>query len=136
MHFGGMIKVTPARGSRSHLGLLSLLALAGLAANGCKKSSDPAAALTSTGAAIDETETPPPAIWKTEKLLATAMQTNVYAKPSDSSKKVGYLRLGAIVARSDKSYGTEGCPGGWYGVAPRGYVCVGKTASLEVDSPL
>jgi hypothetical protein len=29
----------------------------------------------------------------------------------------------------------EGCPGGWYGVAPEGYVCAGPTASLDASNP-
>src|SRR5437868_4313483 len=89
---------------------------------GCKHdATDPS--LTTVSSATVEPEAPVAEISKTAKLAAIAMQTNVYAKPNDTSKKVGYLRLGAIVARSDKAYGTEGCPGGWYGVAPRGFVC-------------
>jgi hypothetical protein len=105
-------------------------------AAGCKHDTtlEPAAA-TVTSATV-ESDSPPAELSKTAKLASIAMQTNVYAKPSDTSRKVGYLRLGAIVARSDKAYGVEGCPGGWYGVAPRGYVCVGKNATLETDSPI
>ncbi|MBX3188765.1 MAG: L,D-transpeptidase [Labilithrix sp.] len=65
------------------------------------------------------------------------MQTNIYSKPSDTARKIGYLRLGAIVPRSEKAFGSEGCTGGsWYGVAPRGFVCTGKNATLEIDSAL
>lgn len=121
-------------GTRS-LAVVVLGTLAAASA-GCKRDGtvDPAAA-TVTSAAV-EGESPPAEISKTAKLAAVAMQANVYAKPSDQSKKLGYLRLGAIVPRSDKSYGNEGCAGEWYGVAPRGYVCVGKNATLEVDAPI
>lgn len=124
-------------GSRlARWGRLGTLLFVPLAGAGCKRASDPAAAATVTNAPIDEGDGPTVDLSKTSKLLATAMQVNVYAKPADNSKKIGYLRLGAQVLRSEKSHGTEGCPGGWYGVAPRGFVCVGKTASLETDSPL
>lgn len=117
--------------------VLSLGATALLASVGCKRDGTTApSATTVTSATIVDTEGPPVEISKTAKLASIAMQTNVYAKPSDTSKKVGYLRLGAIVARSDKSYGIEGCPGGWYAVAPRGFVCVGKNATLEMDQPI
>ena len=113
------------------LGAVALLAIAA-----CKRdvSTDPSAT-TVTSAAV-ESEAPAVVISKTAKLAATAMSTVVYAAPADTAKKIGYLRLGAVVPRTDKSYGIEGCPGGWYGVAPRGFVCVGKNATLETDSPL
>ena len=115
----------------------SAFAALGIASTGCTRdasSIEPAAA-TVTSAAV-EPESPPAELSKIAKLAAIAMQANIYAKPSDQSKKLGYLRLGAVVTRSDKPYGTEGCAGEWYGVAPRGYVCVGKNATLEVDSPI
>ncbi len=112
---------------------LALLALAALAA--CKHdAADPS--ITTVSSAAVEPEGPVAEISKTAKLASIAMQTNIYAAPNDQSKKIGYLRLGAIVARSDKAFGDAGCPGGWYGVAPRGFVCIGKNAALETDSPL
>jgi lipoprotein-anchoring transpeptidase ErfK/SrfK len=115
---------------------LAASALALVATTGCKRdgSTDPSAA-TVTSAAVD-LESPPAEISKTAKLAAITMQANVYAKPDGASKKLGYLRLGAVVSRSDKAYGNEGCTGEWYGIAPRGYVCVGKNATLEVDQPI
>ncbi|APR78019.1 Hypothetical protein A7982_03366 [Minicystis rosea] len=53
--------------------------------------------------------------------------------PHDRSTKLGYLRAGAVVDRSEASAGTDNCAGGWYRVKPRGYVCVGKGASLTLD---
>ena len=40
---------------------------------------------------------------------------------------------GAVVDRGEAPAGFETCSGGWYGVKPRGYVCVGKGASLALD---
>jgi hypothetical protein len=61
------------------------------------------------------------------------MHTWIYVAPSDRSAKLGYLRAGAVVDRSEASAGTESCAGGWYRVKPRGYVCVGKGASLALE---
>jgi hypothetical protein len=67
------------------------------------------------------------------KIASIAMRTWIYVAPNDRSTKLGYLRAGAVVDRSELSAGTEGCAGGWYRVKPRGYVCVGKGASLSLD---
>jgi lipoprotein-anchoring transpeptidase ErfK/SrfK len=111
-------------------------ALALVASAGCKHdgASDPSAT-TITAAAVSP-ESQDLVVSKTAKLAAIAMTTVVYATPSDTAKKIGYLRLGAVVPRTDKGYGVEGCPGGWYGIAPRGFVCTGKNATLDMDLPL
>ncbi|MEZ4312299.1 MAG: L,D-transpeptidase [Polyangiaceae bacterium] len=70
------------------------------------------------------------------KLVATAMETWVHRSPRASSSRLGYLRAGAIVARLAEALGTDGCAGGWYRIAPRGYVCAGKLASLDADDPV
>jgi hypothetical protein len=67
------------------------------------------------------------------KVASIAMHTWIYVAPSDRSTKLGYLRAGAVVDRSEAPAGTDGCAGGWYRVQPRGYVCVGKGASLALD---
>lgn len=67
------------------------------------------------------------------KIASIAMRTWIYVAPDDHSTKLGYLRAGAVVDRGEQSAGTTGCAGGWYRVVPRGYVCVGKGASLALD---
>jgi lipoprotein-anchoring transpeptidase ErfK/SrfK len=67
------------------------------------------------------------------RIASIAMRTWIYVAPSDRSTKLGYLRAGAVVDRAELSAGTEGCAGGWYRIAPRGYVCVGKGASLALN---
>lgn len=57
-------------------------------------------------------------------------------RPSWQSKKIGYLRAGAVVSRSAKPVGNRGCEGGWYEISPEGYVCVGKTATLDLSHPI
>ncbi|MBK9258968.1 MAG: L,D-transpeptidase [Polyangiaceae bacterium] len=65
----------------------------------------------------------------------TSFVATVYAEPRDTSKKLGYLRVGAKVARSEEPAGTKGCPGGWYGIFPKGYICVGSDATLDLEDP-
>jgi hypothetical protein len=67
------------------------------------------------------------------KIASTAMRTWIYIAPNDRSAKLGYLRAGAVVDRAEAPAGVEGCAGGWYRIPPRGYVCVGKGASLSLD---
>lgn len=115
--------------------LLSLAGLAALAAMGCKKDGDQPAAATLASATLPNGAPASVAISKTARLAAIGMNTGVYAQPNQT-KKIGYLRVGAIVPRSDKPYGTDGCAGGWYAVAPEGFVCVGKHATLDLDTPI
>ncbi|HEX4335481.1 MAG TPA: L,D-transpeptidase family protein [Polyangiaceae bacterium] len=69
-------------------------------------------------------------------LVATAKETLVFARPSFKAPKLGYLRAGAVVHRSASPAGFDGCRGGFYEVAPEGYVCAGNNASLDAKSEL
>lgn len=76
-------------------------------------------------------------------VAAIAYDVPVFEKPSRSSKKLGSLRVGAIVSREEKSAGTDGCPApeagksGWFRIEPRGYVCVGgEEATTDVQNPI
>ena len=69
-------------------------------------------------------------------LGALSKETVVRAEPRPGARKLGFLRQGALVRRDPEAAGDEGCPGGWYKVAPEGYVCVGKTATLDPGHPL
>ncbi len=66
----------------------------------------------------------------------TSFVTIVYDEPRDTAKRIGYLRLGAKVHRSDQPVGTKGCAGGWYEIAPKGFVCAGKDATTNLDDPI
>ncbi len=70
------------------------------------------------------------------QLVATSLATVIHAQPSASSEKVGYLRVGELVARSKAAVSYEGCEYGWYRVRPVGYVCVGDKASLYLQHPV
>ncbi len=69
-------------------------------------------------------------------LVATSKETLIYARPSFKAPKLGYLRAGAIVHRSETASSYEGCRGGFYEIAPEGYVCAGPNASLDGDNHL
>lgn len=60
----------------------------------------------------------------------------VYAQPDKGSAKLGYLRVGARVPRSEEPVGRRGCKGGWYRIEPQGHVCAGKDATTNMDDPL
>lgn len=47
----------------------------------------------------------------------------------------GVLRAGARVARSVEPVARAGCSGGWYAIRPRGFVCVGVEATLDLNHP-
>ncbi len=70
------------------------------------------------------------------ELFAIAREVVIRERPSHQAPKIGYLRLGARVARSAEPAGTEGCRGGWYRVMPEGYVCVGNAATLDPAHPV
>lgn len=69
-------------------------------------------------------------------LFPLAMSVAVKAKPSSVSPDIGYLRLGAKVARSEKPVGFDNCPAGWFAVRPVGFVCAEKDATIDASHPL
>jgi hypothetical protein len=81
----------------------------------------------------DEAETAPA---DGPRLVATLKETWVYAAPDFRSRKLGYLRAGAIVPRHEKPTARGGCAGGFYRIEPKGYVCVGVSASLDLNHPV
>jgi hypothetical protein len=112
------------------LGLHVLFALA-LAPLGCKGSGAPPLA---KGEALEEPapDVPsPPA--DGPKLLVLQTGTIVYDRPSAKGLQLGELRAGALVARSREPYAKRECPGGWYVVRPRGFVCTGAAATTDLS---
>src|SRR5262249_41809111 len=69
-------------------------------------------------------------------LGVTAFVATVYKEPRDTSKKLGYLRVGTTIARSAEPAGESGCPGGWDEIEPRGFVCAGQDATIDLDHPV
>jgi lipoprotein-anchoring transpeptidase ErfK/SrfK len=132
-------------GRRAGLGVAALLIAA------CAPGADPPGRTASSSGAprlplpnteptvVEASDAPPPESLEPgggDKIASIAMRTWIYDAPRPRSQKLGYLRAGAVVDRSSASFGTAGCEGGWYRIAPRGYVCVGKGASLSIDHPI
>lgn len=69
-------------------------------------------------------------------LASIAKETWVFAEPRWRSRRIGYLRAGAIVERRPRPAGWASCPEGWYRIQPSGYVCVGATATLDTEHPV
>ncbi|MFO0549063.1 MAG: L,D-transpeptidase family protein [Polyangiaceae bacterium] len=70
------------------------------------------------------------------RIAARALQVPVFARPSEASKRIGTLRAGAIVEADASDMGKDGCPGGWRGIKPAGFVCLGDKATTDLDDPL
>ncbi len=70
------------------------------------------------------------------KLASIAMRNYIYIAPDYQSTRIGYLRAGAIVDRAAVAAGFNRCKAGFYRIAPRGYVCAGIGASLDIENPV
>ncbi len=71
------------------------------------------------------------------KIAALAWETRVQEQPSASSRPIGYLRAGAVVAASSEGECGGGCKGEWRAIAPEGYVCLEpNVATTNLDDPL
>lgn len=81
-------------------------------------------------------ETPNKPNKKIFELASIAKETWIYAEPRWKSQRIGYLRAGAVVVRKEKPRSRAHCPEGWYAVEPRGFVCVGTYATLDVFHPV
>jgi hypothetical protein len=69
-------------------------------------------------------------------VYAKSLRAWIYDQPSRTAARLGYLRSGASTSTTREPAGRDGCPGGWYPVEPRGYVCVGPTATLDEKDPV
>ncbi|MCC6552974.1 MAG: L,D-transpeptidase [Polyangiaceae bacterium] len=76
---------------------------------------------------------PPPAPEGSPRLGVTGLIARVHARPSTESKRVGFLRAGAVIETEPEPAGTAGCPGGWRKIKPFGFVCVGQDVTLDLQ---
>ncbi len=98
---------------------------------------DPAAVSVDSDAGATAPAIPGSAVPSDRPLLGvTSFVATIYKEPRDTSKKLGYLRVGTKVPRSAEPVGKSGCPGGWYQIEPRGYVCAGEDATTDLDTPI
>jgi len=71
-----------------------------------------------------------------KRLIPIAMEVPVRARPDMDSEKIGYLRVGARVPRTEDPVSKEGCPSGWYRLRPVGYVCAEDDATIDPEHPI
>lgn len=97
-----------------------------------------ASAAAKSGAAKKAAARTPTAAMKDRASLAIAVEREawVYATPSATGAKLGYLRAGELVKRASEPTTTEGCEGGWYEVEPRGFVCFDRSWTSDPDHPV
>jgi hypothetical protein len=63
-------------------------------------------------------------------LTSRGYVTWVYARPTTHERFIGYIRNGSSVALRDAELARgDGCPGGFYAIEPRGYVCNDRTVT-------
>jgi len=70
-----------------------------------------------------------------QRVYAKALRAWIYAQPSVSADRLGYLRAGSS-ARVSKPVAGDGCSGDWYPIEPQGFVCEGATATLDAHDPV
>ncbi len=119
---------TPAKLRLADLALPSALACVALACSGGSKTP----ALSRTEEVVRSAPVPPenaPKLGVVSERLLVREFTDVRA-PS-----LGVLRAGARVPRSVEAVSHAGCAGGWYAIRPRGFVCVGGEATLDLNHP-
>lgn len=69
------------------------------------------------------------------RLGAIADDVPVYGAADEAADVIGLLHAGASVARGEQPYGVDGCEQGWYPIYPKGFVCIGAGATLELKHP-
>jgi lipoprotein-anchoring transpeptidase ErfK/SrfK len=111
----------------------STFAVLALLAVGCRRAAPGTGSDAGKADGANATAPAPPPPPDGPRLAAIAMQVNVYSRPDNASKRFGYLRLGAVVARDPAPVSTNGCPGGWYRIYPNGFVCAGDEAALDAN---
>jgi lipoprotein-anchoring transpeptidase ErfK/SrfK len=67
------------------------------------------------------------------RLASIAWRAWIYTDTSPKRTRYGYLRAGAVVDARGPPIVNEGCAGGWYRVNPRGFVCVGKGMTRDLN---
>ncbi len=70
-----------------------------------------------------------------ERAASIAWRNWIYTDVGSKRTRYGYLRLGAVVAVRGPAIKNDGCEEGWYRVNPRGFVCMGLGATLDLEHP-
>ena len=105
------------------------------AAGAASASASAALAASAAPSNVDHGELDTQAPSDAPKLAATAIATTVYKLADTGSRRLGYLRLGAVVDRDGEPTRGKGCKGQWFHVFPMGYVCTDE-ATIDLETPL
>jgi lipoprotein-anchoring transpeptidase ErfK/SrfK len=70
------------------------------------------------------------------RLASTALRTWIYTDVGPKRTRYGYLRAGTVVDARPPEIKNAGCEGGWYRINPRGFVCIGLGATLDLNHPV
>jgi hypothetical protein len=73
---------------------------------------------------------------KGPRVYARHLRAWIYLKPNRQSQRLGYLRPGQSLPRKERPTPGPGCKGGWYATLPKGYVCIGRRATLDPADPV
>lgn len=66
---------------------------------------------------------------------ATTIATTIFEEPRRTARRLGYVRLGGVLPRSEQPVSGQGCSGFWYAVEPLGFICTDE-ATTDLESPL
>ncbi len=112
-----------------------LVAAAGVVVHpGCNSAEDAPGLSKASAENVEIPEVPVPAA-DGPRLGAIADVTPILDRPSKNGAQIGYLHAGASVPRADEPFSTTECEGGWYPIRPRGFVCIGDKATLDLQHP-
>lgn len=70
------------------------------------------------------------------RVAVRAMSVPVMARPDANAKVIGTLRAGAVIEADASEVGRAGCPGGWRGIKPIGFVCMGDKVTADLNDPI
>lgn len=110
---------------------LALPCALGLAAAACDGGAK-TPALSRTEEVVRSAPVPPE---NAPQLGIVSQLVHVRAFTDGQAPSLGVLRAGARVPRSLEPVSRAGCAGGWYAIRPRGFVCVGVEATLDLKHP-
>ncbi len=80
------------------------------------------------------TDTAEPSKPAAREIAALATEIYIRSAPRAGSPEIGVLHFGTSIRRSAQPIAGSDCPDGWYAVEPEGYVCHGRTTTLEPDT--
>ena len=71
-----------------------------------------------------------------QRVYSTAPRAWILAEPRSTAQRLGYLRVAASAPVQGELIQGPGCKSGWMEIEPRGFICIGKRATLNADTPL